>query len=190
MQDKVISKDTAVGFRRYSKDARRHQFIPLVGAGLLMLIFGLGLIGIPLSFCQAPMSGSYWVVSICFIPLFGPTLSLLLNNWTVAFSAEGVVIGGNEVYPWDRLSGVERSPVKVWPARELQEKLLIYFESEIWPPTPKVRALIRSKKQHLGSKSNRIFECINTPEEIDRIIAVMRECSSKEIRVTLVQSED
>jgi hypothetical protein len=138
-------------------------------------IFVFGLVATAIT--AALKHDAFPVALSCFFCLFQPLVHEVGGNPTVYFTPQGLSDGKKLVYPWDKVTRLERLPAKLWLIRK-QETLRVYITQDPLPPLKGIRGWLREKG--LTGEPRREYGCfVNSSEYIDRIVAAMEKYSGR-----------
>ncbi len=167
----IAALEQSEPFRSFSWQASLSRYLKYApysaGLGVVLVVIGLLLGSHPLSVGI----GSLFYVLLPLLDMGG--------NPIVYFTSQGLSDGKKLVYPWEKVTRIERVPAKLWLIRKPQETLRVYITQDPLPPLTGIRGWLRDKG--ITREPRREYGCmVNSPDYIDRIVAVMEKYSGRD----------
>ena len=179
VRESVLPPKNPTEFPEYSRDAFRGLRLTVTIAHLLCAaIFVVVLIG------HREISLHKWLylLSLVGVPLI---LNLLFErNRTTRFTAYGIIPPKGGVYPWDRVTWLQRLPGSLWKVSTPHERLNVYIGSETLHAAG-FRGMLRNAWYRMGHGRSRMFSFTNTPEVIEQMLSAMEKYSGRDLRALI-----
>ena len=170
--------DQSEGFRPYSREVRRRYYVLNVPLGLVL--FAVYWAYWSQYFMKGHEKALVWLLSLFALALPVYSVYEFTYKRRTAFSATGVAIDRLPVIPWQRVAGIERTPVRLWLVRTAHERLSIRIVPERAIKVTGAWSLLRLVQQVLAPKPQEFTHFLHPPEAIDQIIAAMEKYSGRD----------
>lgn len=175
-RESVLPPENSEEFPAYSRDAFRGY--RLSGA-LARLLFAAIFVVVLIAHRETSLLKWMYILSLVAVPWI---LNLLFDrNRTTRFTADGIVPPKGQVYPWDRVTWLQRIPDSLWKVSTPHERLDIYVGAQTLPAAG-FRDVLLNVWHTMGHGRSKVFRFTNTPEIIEQMLYAMEKYSGRDFR--------